>query len=156
MELRNELQPPIRKKVNKKQLEQLIMTVEDAYEFNQDYAEFLLQINELLPPSKSITLSEIRSYSGVCSLDEFIDDILTISPKLIKDITKEELFHIINFIMEDPCNKDIHYYINLLEKNFPNGNTWDLIFNPDVLGYDLKNSPSAKEIAELVFSSQPR
>lgn len=154
MKLRDELQPPQRKKVNKNLLKQLILNVENAYEYNQDYTEFLLQINELLPPSKSITIDEIRSYSGACSLDEFIDDILTHAPKLLRDMTKDEVFHIINLIVEDPCNKDANYYINLLERNFPNGNTCDLIFNPDVLGFDLKNSPSAEAIAELVFNSK--
>ena len=73
----------------------------------------------------------------------------------VEDITKEEALCLVKRILEDPADETADYYVELLDRTFPNTSISDLIFNPEFCeDYTGDGEPTAEEIVEIAFRSR--
>ena len=73
----------------------------------------------------------------------------------VEDITKEEALCLVKRILEDPADETADYYVELLDRTFPNTSISDLIFNPEFCeDYTGDGEPTAEEIVVIAFRSR--
>ena len=154
MELREVFRYPDRDPEKEAAVESLLRQV-DVSVGREQMEPVLAQIRELLPPGRTLTWEDAVSYLGWTDAATLPRDLVLPDAPAVEDITKEEALCLVKRILEDPADETADYYVELLDRTFPNTSISDLIFNPEFCeDYTGDGEPTAEEIVEIAFRSR--
>ncbi|EDR51077.1 hypothetical protein [Yersinia pestis] len=113
-----------------KLLDEISSTLEDNGDQENDRVrELILQWNEIA--CREHDFHEFRDFHAYTSKDDFIISAQR-KAKYIEDFQYIESIELVNVIAQaEGTEPDIHYAVDLLDKNFPDGDASDLIFWPN-------------------------
>ncbi|MCH2044178.1 MAG: hypothetical protein MK212_08535 [Saprospiraceae bacterium] len=133
-------------------IDQLISTIEDKLDYNEDISDEIAQVHLVANKVNQFDEDTFKNYWSAVSKEEIIEEILTPNPPRIENITQEEILQVLEKMTKlDIAHSD--YYLELLCKNcaYPHSIS-DLIYWPNELGYT--SDPSLEEKARILYNNE--